>query len=64
MIIKNWLILLKNWRQLVESIENGQMTKDLALCIHGKNLKREHYIETVEYMDVLGKNFAKKLGAQ
>lgn len=48
----------------VESIENGQMTKDLALCIHGKNLKREHYIETVEYMDVLGKNFAKKLGAQ
>eukprot|EP00483_Globobulimina_turgida_P009159 UN09177 len=45
----------------VESIENGQMTKDLALCIYGKDLKREHYIETVEFMDTLGKNFAKKL---
>eukprot|EP00494_Astrolonche_serrata_P029922 UN30189 len=40
----------------IKSIENGQMTKDLALCIHGKNLKREHYIETVEYMKTLGKN--------
>jgi len=46
----------------IESIQNGQMTKDLALCIYGKDLKREHYIETVEYMDTLGKNFAKKLG--
>jgi len=45
----------------IESIENGQMTKDLALCIHGKNMKREHYLETVEYMDTLGRNFAKKL---
>merc|ERR1719473_1927151 len=37
----------------IKSIENGQMTKDLALCIHGKNLKREHYIETVQYMETL-----------
>jgi len=40
----------------IKSIENGQMTKDLALCIHGKNLKREHYIETVEYMETLALN--------
>jgi len=45
----------------IETIQNGQMTKDLALCIHGKNLQREHYIETVEYMDTIGKNFAKAL---
>merc|ERR1711998_290196 len=40
----------------IKSIENGQMTKDLALCIHGKKLKREHYIETVEYMETLALN--------
>merc|ERR1719197_2117131 len=40
----------------IKSIENGQMTKDLALCIHGKNLKREHYIETIEYMETLALN--------
>jgi isocitrate dehydrogenase len=45
----------------IESIENGQMTKDLALCIHGADLKREHYIETVEFMETLGRNFAAKL---
>lgn len=40
----------------ITSIENGQMTKDLALCMHGKDLKREHYIETVEFMKTLGSN--------
>merc|ERR1712226_1092308 len=40
----------------IKSIENGRMTKDLALCIYGKNLKREHYIETVEYMETLALN--------
>jgi len=47
----------------IKTIENGQMTKDLALCIHGKNLQREHYIETVEYMDTIGKNFAADLAS-
>jgi len=45
----------------IESIENGQMTKDLAICVHGDSVKRQHYLETVEYMNVLGQNFAKKL---
>jgi len=45
----------------IDSIENGQMTKDLALCIHGKDLKREHYIETVEFMSTLGNNLASAL---
>merc|ERR1719159_822308 len=47
----------------IKSIENGQMTKDLALCIHGKNLKREHYIETIECMETIGKNFAADLAS-
>lgn len=45
----------------IDTIENGQMTKDMALCIHGKDLQREHYIETEEYMNTIGKNFAKAL---
>jgi len=45
----------------IDSIENGQMTKDLALCIHGKDMKREHYIETVEFMKTLGRNLSQRL---
>ncbi|ETO23563.1 hypothetical protein RFI_13616 [Reticulomyxa filosa] len=44
----------------IETIEKGQMTKDLALCVYGKDLKKEHYMETVEFMETLGKNFEKK----
>ena len=45
----------------IESIENGQMTKDLALCIHGKDMKPDHYLETVKFMETIGKNFEQKL---
>ena len=27
------------------------MTKDLAYAIHGKNMKREHYVNTFEFLD-------------
>jgi isocitrate dehydrogenase len=29
---------------------HGKMTKDLALAIHGKNLKRNHYVNTDEFL--------------
>lgn len=29
------------------------MTKDLALAIHGKNMKREHWVVTNVYMDAV-----------
>jgi len=29
------------------------MTKDLALCIHGKNMKPEHYLETSKFLDAV-----------
>ena len=32
---------------------DGIMTKDLALAIHGKNMKREHWVITTEYMDAV-----------
>ncbi|ASB50658.1 isocitrate dehydrogenase (NADP(+)) [Alkalitalea saponilacus] len=34
----------------VETVESGQMTKDLALTIHGKDLKDEHYLTTEGFM--------------
>jgi isocitrate dehydrogenase len=38
----------------VEVIDNdGIMTKDLALAIHGKDMKREHWVLTPEYMDAV-----------
>jgi len=36
----------------VDSVDkDGVMTKDLALSIHGKNMTREHYVNTWEYID-------------
>lgn len=32
---------------------DGVMTKDLALAIHGKNMKREHWVVTNIYMDAV-----------
>ena len=38
----------------VEVIDNdGVMTKDLALAIHGKDMKREHWVITDVYMDAV-----------
>jgi len=38
--------------------DDGVMTKDLALAIHGKDLKREHYVNTQEFMDAIAKKLA------
>jgi len=45
----------------VETVESGFMTKDLALCIHGDQLKREHYLSTIDFMNKLGDNLKAKL---
>jgi len=37
------------------------MTKDLALCIHGKEMKDEHWLDTESFMDAIEKNLVKKL---
>ncbi|KAF9413490.1 isocitrate dehydrogenase (NAD(+)) idh1, partial [Entomortierella beljakovae] len=46
----------------IETIESGDMTKDLALIIHGKDMKRQHYLNTFEFMDRLAENLQKKRG--
>jgi isocitrate dehydrogenase len=45
----------------IDTVENGKMTKDLALLIHGKNLNRTHYLNTQEFLDCIKSNLEKKL---
>ena len=39
----------------VDTVESGTMTKDLALCIHGKKLNKSHYLSTEQFLDALDK---------
>ena len=45
----------------VSTVESGLMTKDLALCIHGTDLKEEHYLNTQEFLDVLNERLKEQL---
>jgi isocitrate dehydrogenase len=43
-------------RVCIQTVENGEMTKDLALIVHGDNLKPEHYLSTEEFMMAINMN--------
>ncbi|KAF5313352.1 hypothetical protein D9611_008609 [Ephemerocybe angulata] len=43
---------------------DGIMTKDLALAIHGKNMKREHWVVTDVYMDAVNTKLQQKIAAR
>lgn len=45
----------------VETVESGKMTKDLALTIHGKQLKEEHYLTTEAFMNAIKDNLDAKM---
>jgi isocitrate dehydrogenase len=40
----------------VQTVENGKMTKDLALCIYGKKMQPSHYLTTEQFLDALAVN--------
>lgn len=44
----------------IETVESGKMTKDLALIIHGSELKVEHYLTTEEFLSAIDENLQKK----
>jgi len=44
--------------------KDGIMTKDLALSIHGKDMKREHWVVTDVYMDAVRDKLKSKLAAK
>uniref|UniRef100_V5EVT5 Isocitrate dehydrogenase [NADP] n=1 Tax=Kalmanozyma brasiliensis (strain GHG001) TaxID=1365824 RepID=V5EVT5_KALBG len=48
----------------LDAISAGKMTKDLALIYHGKGMKREHYVTTMEYIDEVAKLLKEKLSAR
>jgi isocitrate dehydrogenase len=43
----------------IETVEAGVMTKDLALCVHGNKLLREHYVTTEGYINAVEKRIAR-----
>ncbi len=45
----------------IETVESGKMTKDLALCIHGKGLQEGHYLTTEAFLNALDENLRKKI---
>jgi hypothetical protein len=46
----------------LEVIDNdGVMTKDLALAIYGKNIKREHWVVTDAYLDAVNVSVTRTL---
>jgi len=45
----------------IETVESGKMTKDLALLIHGKNLRKEHYLNTREFLSAIESMLINKL---
>ncbi|MCB0793955.1 MAG: NADP-dependent isocitrate dehydrogenase [Flavobacteriales bacterium] len=46
----------------VSTVESGKMTKDLALCIHGDELKPEHYLSSEGFMNALREGLEKRMG--
>lgn len=40
----------------IKTVESGQMTKDLAILVHGSDIKRENYLNTQEFLDALKEN--------
>jgi len=48
----------------VETVDAGFMTKDLALCVHGDKMKREHWLNSFDFIKKLGDNLSIKLQKQ
>ena len=48
---------------IIEAVENGFMTKDLAICVAGtNNVKREQYLNTEEFMKKIKETFDARWG--
>ncbi|MBP1664871.1 MAG: isocitrate dehydrogenase [Bacteroidetes bacterium] len=45
----------------VETVESGEMTKDLALLVYGNNLSNENYLNTQDFLAALKRNLDEKL---
>jgi isocitrate dehydrogenase len=56
---------LRNWaheleKSVVQTVESGSMTKDLAICVHGTNsVTPNQYLSTQKFMEKIDENFRK-----
>jgi isocitrate dehydrogenase len=48
----------------VNTVEAGQMTKDLAVCIYGEHVNESHYLTTEDFLEVLRANLEQQLASQ
>jgi len=59
--LKNFCETLE--RVIIETVESGSMTKDLAILVHKTNTPdRSQYLNTGEFIDKVGENLNKALG--
>lgn len=47
----------------IQTVESGKMTKDLAVCIYGKETKEHHYLNTQEFLKVIKSNLEQKINS-
>jgi isocitrate dehydrogenase len=45
----------------IETVENGIMTKDLAVCIHGRDTNDTHFVNTEDFLDALDRGLQAKM---
>lgn len=45
----------------IDTVESGIMTKDLAVCIHGKDTNSSHFVNTEDFLDALDKGLQAKM---
>ncbi|WP_108821415.1 isocitrate dehydrogenase (NADP(+)) [Dysgonomonas sp. Marseille-P4361] len=45
----------------IETVENGKMTKDLALLVHGDKMQRSDYLNTEDFLDAIAEGLKEKL---
>ena len=57
--LMNFASLLEN--VCIETVENGKMTKDLAICIYSNQTSRENYLTTGDFLTAVENNLKTKL---
>jgi isocitrate dehydrogenase len=45
----------------IETVESGKMTKDLAVCIYGNETRKEHYLNTEDFLAAIDSNLKARL---
>jgi isocitrate dehydrogenase len=46
----------------VETVEEGKMTKDLALIVYGDAMTEDNYLTTEQFLEAINQNLQKKIG--